>query len=42
MAMAVRDDKNHVMGFQFHPESILTTDGYCLLSQSIDWLLDFY
>lgn len=42
MAMAVRDDKNYVMGFQFHPESILTTDGYCLLSQSIDWLLDFY
>ena len=42
MAMAVRDDQNYVMGFQFHPESILTTDGYCLLSQSIDWLLDFY
>ncbi|GAA5103191.1 aminodeoxychorismate/anthranilate synthase component II [Wohlfahrtiimonas larvae] len=42
MAMAVRDDQNYVMGFQFHPESILTTDGYCLLSQSIDWLMDFY
>lgn len=42
MAMAVRDDQNYVMGFQFHPESILTTEGYCLLSQSIDWLLNFY
>lgn len=42
MAMSIRDDKNYVMGFQFHPESILTTDGYRLLGQSINWLEKFY
>lgn len=42
MAMSVRDNKNGVMGFQFHPESILTTDGYQLLEQSIVWLEKYY
>ena len=42
MAMAVRDDENRVMGFQFHPESILTTNGHKLLKQSIEWLEEFY
>lgn len=42
MAMSVRDDEHYVLGFQFHPESILTTEGYQLLEQSIDWLKEFY
>lgn len=42
MAMSIRDSANYVMGFQFHPESILTTDGYRLLEQSIEWLEKYY
>ncbi len=42
MAMSIRDNDNYVMGFQFHPESILTTDGYRLLEQSIEWLEKYY
>lgn len=36
--MAVVDDKNKVLGFQFHPESILTIHGSQLLKLAIDYL----
>ncbi|RNM03887.1 glutamine amidotransferase [Dickeya undicola] len=39
MVMAVRHDKHRVCGFQFHPESILTTHGARLLNQTLDWAL---
>lgn len=37
MVMAVRQDADRVCGFQFHPESILTTQGARLLNQTLDW-----
>ncbi|MCW8877142.1 MAG: aminodeoxychorismate/anthranilate synthase component II [Kangiellaceae bacterium] len=37
--MAVVHKKQKVLGFQFHPESILTTHGRNLLKESIRWLL---
>ena len=36
--MAVRHIKNKVLGFQFHPESLLTPKGGQLLEQSLIWL----
>ncbi|UAY98275.1 gamma-glutamyl-gamma-aminobutyrate hydrolase family protein [Dickeya dadantii] len=39
MVMAVRHDEHRVCGFQFHPESILTTHGARLLNQTLDWAL---
>lgn len=39
MVMAVRHDKERVCGFQFHPESILTTQGARLLEQTLEWAL---
>jgi len=39
MEMAVRDDANRVCGFQFHPESILTSQGARLLEQTLAWAL---
>ncbi|MBS9438132.1 anthranilate synthase component II [Photorhabdus noenieputensis] len=38
--MAVRHDKHKVCGFQFHPESILTTQGAKLLEQTLVWALN--
>lgn len=38
MVMAVRHDQHRVCGFQFHPESILTTDGARLLEQTLIWI----
>ncbi|OIN09695.1 aminodeoxychorismate/anthranilate synthase component II [Oceanisphaera psychrotolerans] len=38
MTMAVQDKANRVLGFQFHPESIMTTDGARLLAQSLDFI----
>lgn len=35
MVMAVRHDADRVCGFQFHPESILTTHGARLLEQTL-------
>lgn len=35
--MAVVNDKLKIVGFQFHPESILTTDGTRLLRQTLAW-----
>lgn len=39
MVMAVRHDEHRVCGFQFHPESILTTQGALLLEQTLAWAL---
>ncbi|MBT0726347.1 C26 family cysteine hydrolase domain-containing family [Rosenbergiella australiborealis] len=39
MVMAVRQDHDRVCGFQFHPESILTTHGAKLLEQTLAWAL---
>ena len=38
MPMAILNRKDRVIGFQFHPESILTTFGAKLLNQSIDFV----
>lgn len=40
MVMAVRHDADRVVGFQFHPESILTRVGARLLAQTLDWVLE--
>lgn len=37
LSMAVMDEARRVLGLQFHPESILTTDGARLLRQSLAW-----
>lgn len=37
IAMAVRHEHDRVCGFQFHPESILTTHGTLLMHQTIKW-----
>ena len=37
--MAVAHKTQKILGFQFHPESILTTHGRGLLEDSIQWLL---
>ncbi|CQD47920.1 anthranilate synthase component II [Yersinia intermedia] len=39
MVMAVRNDAHRVCGYQFHPESILTTHGARLLEQTLAWAL---
>ena len=39
MVMAVRHEADRVCGFQFHPESILTTQGARLLEQTLAWAL---
>lgn len=38
--MAVQHKKHKLLGFQFHPESILTTHGSQLLKSSLNWLTD--
>ena len=38
MTMAVQDTAKRVLGFQFHPESIMTTEGEQLLAQSLAFL----
>ena len=37
--MAVRHDADRVCGMQFHPESILTSNGARLLEQTLNWAL---
>ncbi len=37
--MAIKHRTHKILGFQFHPESILTTYGNQLLSSSINWLI---
>lgn len=39
MPMAICQDRDAILAFQFHPESILTTFGATLLAQSFDYLL---
>lgn len=39
MCMAISNEDDAVLAFQFHPESILTTFGSTLLAQSIEHLL---
>lgn len=39
MVMAIRNDEQRVCGFQFHPESILTTQGKLLLENTVAWAL---
>ena len=36
--MAIAANTDRVLGFQFHPESIMTTAGTQLLKQSIEFL----
>ena len=38
--MAVVDDTNKVIGFQFHPESILTVRGETLLTNTLNYLAE--
>ncbi|MFM2479967.1 aminodeoxychorismate/anthranilate synthase component II [Celerinatantimonas sp. YJH-8] len=38
MPMAVLNQNDRVIGFQFHPESILTSQGEQLLQQTLDWV----
>lgn len=40
LVMAVVNEKDKVIGYQFHPESILTTYGADLLENTINWALD--
>ncbi len=39
LAMAISHQNHAILGFQFHPESILTTYGSTLLAQSIEHLI---
>ncbi|WED20700.1 aminodeoxychorismate/anthranilate synthase component II [Vibrio sp. JC009] len=39
LVMSVVHEQDKVVGFQFHPESIMTTYGAALLANSIDWAL---
>lgn len=39
LVMSVVQEQDKVCGFQFHPESIMTTYGATLLSNAIDWAL---
>lgn len=39
MVMAVRHEQDRVCGLQFHPESILTSQGARLLEQTLAWAL---
>ncbi|MHA2938110.1 aminodeoxychorismate/anthranilate synthase component II [Vibrio sp. RC27] len=39
LVMSVVQENDKVCGFQFHPESIMTTYGATLLSNAIDWSL---
>ncbi|MGB1198471.1 MAG: aminodeoxychorismate/anthranilate synthase component II [Thalassotalea sp.] len=40
LPMAIEHKADSVLGFQFHPESILTTYGGTLLAQSIEYLIN--
>lgn len=40
LVMSVVHEQDKVCGFQFHPESIMTTYGAKLLANSIEWALD--
>ncbi|MEH0665795.1 aminodeoxychorismate/anthranilate synthase component II [Vibrio scophthalmi] len=40
LVMSVVQEADKVCGFQFHPESIMTTYGATLLANAIDWALE--
>lgn len=40
LVMSVMQEQDKVCGFQFHPESIMTTHGAALLANAIDWALE--
>ncbi|MEH0688078.1 aminodeoxychorismate/anthranilate synthase component II [Vibrio cholerae] len=40
LVMSVVQEEDKVCGFQFHPESIMTTYGATLLANAIDWALE--
>ncbi|OEE79083.1 aminodeoxychorismate/anthranilate synthase component II [Vibrio genomosp. F6] len=40
LVMSVVHEQDKICGFQFHPESIMTTYGATLLSNAIEWALD--
>lgn len=40
LAMSVVNDDDKLCGFQFHPESIMTTQGATLLANAINWAMD--
>ncbi|MCK6261855.1 aminodeoxychorismate/anthranilate synthase component II [Vibrio sp. ZSDE26] len=40
LVMSVVHEQDKVCGFQFHPESIMTTYGATLLSNAIEWALE--
>ncbi|UUM31597.1 aminodeoxychorismate/anthranilate synthase component II [Vibrio japonicus] len=40
LVMSVVQEQDKVCGFQFHPESIMTTYGATLLTNAINWALD--
>ncbi|WP_260258659.1 aminodeoxychorismate/anthranilate synthase component II [Vibrio intestinalis] len=42
LVMSVVQEQDKVCGFQFHPESIMTTYGATLLANAIDWALDVH
>lgn len=42
LPMAIEHEQDNIIGFQFHPESILTTYGSKLLAQSISCLTSSY
>lgn len=39
LVMSVVHEQDKICGFQFHPESIMTTQGATLLENAIDWAL---
>lgn len=39
LVMSVVNEEDKVCGFQFHPESIMTTQGATLLANAINWAL---
>jgi len=39
LVMSVVNEQDKICGFQFHPESIMTTQGATLLENAIDWAL---
>lgn len=41
LVMAVSHKTHPIMGIQFHPESILTTEGSRMLKNTIDWAREF-
>lgn len=40
LVMAVMNEQDKVCGFQFHPESILTTQGAQLLTNTLNWAIN--